>query len=495
MREVMTVDEFIEEVLGAGPFQTRILVVAGLCFASDAIQVMLLSFLGIVLQEEWGLSPTSTAFLTSLLFVGALLGTLVLGPLADSVGRRTVFLVSTAAISVFGALMATAASYWALSTVIFLVGTGIGGLTIPFDVLAEVLPASHRGEHLLMIEYFWTLGVLYVVVLAYLFLDLDGYASTSEVNPQQPPDRPWRMFTALCACPCAISLVAGYCVVPESPRWLATRGRMEEAMTVLEHAAESNRRPRELFDNVQIQSPGRVEQEKHTSFLQLLHPRWRETTLRLWGAWAGFSFGYYGAMLLTTKAFSEEGSTTAESPSGRSIDYAGIFISSCAELVGTTLVIVTVDRFGRIPLQVICYTTAGIAVCLLAVASHRPGILAAGFVARVFEMAATCTTWVSTAEIYPTDMRTTGHGYSNAMARIGAFASPYVIQGASRNQIGASMLLVHLFTAACVSTLPETAGVRLSHDDEPSCSHGYNHATQEDGDEVLAGSPNRGIAA
>lgn len=58
--------------LGMGLFQYRILVAAGLCFAADAMEVLLLSFLSIVLQDEWRLTDDETAFITSILFLGAL---------------------------------------------------------------------------------------------------------------------------------------------------------------------------------------------------------------------------------------------------------------------------------------------------------------------------------------------------------------------------------------------------------------------------------------
>ena len=51
--------------------------------------------------------------------------------------------------------------------VLFMVGFGVGGLTVPFDILAEFLPAESRGKNLLVIEYFWTIGVLFVVMIAY----------------------------------------------------------------------------------------------------------------------------------------------------------------------------------------------------------------------------------------------------------------------------------------------------------------------------------------
>ena len=78
----ITVDEAIE-CLGTGRFQFIVLTAAGLCFAADAMQVLLLSFLSEVLRLEWNLSDDETAFITSMLFIGAIFGTLTLGPLAD----------------------------------------------------------------------------------------------------------------------------------------------------------------------------------------------------------------------------------------------------------------------------------------------------------------------------------------------------------------------------------------------------------------------------
>ena len=142
------------------------------------------------------------AGLTASLFAGALLGTLVLGPLADRRGRRPVCLLAAALISTAGLLAAAAPHYLWLLLALALVGVGVGGLTVPFDVLAEFLPNDHRrGTHLLCIEYFWTAGCLYVVLLAYLLL---------ESFQQQH----WRLLTALCALPCLLSLDFGLLLPP-----------------------------------------------------------------------------------------------------------------------------------------------------------------------------------------------------------------------------------------------------------------------------------------
>ena len=122
------VDEAIES-LGMGRFQLIVLTAAGLCFAADAMQVLQLTFLSEVLRVEWDLSDEQTALITSILFIGAIFGTLTLGPLADKKGRKPVFLLAASIISVFGVAVATVRSYWALLANLFMVGWGVGGLT------------------------------------------------------------------------------------------------------------------------------------------------------------------------------------------------------------------------------------------------------------------------------------------------------------------------------------------------------------------------------
>ena len=444
---LISIDQAIE-ALGTGKFQLRLLIASGLCFAADAMQVILLSFLTLVVQDDWNLSNGMTAAVTSFLFAGSLIGTLVLGPLADTLGRRPIFLLSAIIITLFGFATALAPNYFFLVATIFFVGVGVGGLTVPFDVLAEFLPARRRGTNLLLIEYFWTVGSLYVVLVAYLTLKGDKDE--------------WRIFVGLCSLPCVVSIVVGFLWVPESSRWLAAQGRSEEALQILREAAAVNGLdPEEVYpEGIQIIH----EQEEEASFAILFTPAWRPTMLKLWGAWGAFAFGYYGVLLAITKVFEKEDNENERMlASSYEFDFGAIFLSSSAELVGTTIVILAVDKVGRIPSQVFCYLFAGIAVCALCVFdswdASRSVLVALGFAARVFEMGGTCVTWVSTAEILTTEVRSTGHSTANAVARLGAIFAPIVVEGNTPVlHIGVIMLVVHTFTALCISQLPETKG-------------------------------------
>jgi MFS family permease len=459
---LITIDDAIERI-GMGKFQYVVLIASGLCFAADAMQVILLSFLTIVLKDEWDLSDSMTASITSCLFAGSMMGTLILGPLADSMGRRPIFLAAALIISVFGFGTALATDYLMLIAMLFMVGIGVGGLTVPFDILAEFLPSHRRGTNLLLIEYFWTVGCLLVVVLAYFTL----HGEKSQ----------WRLLVALSSLPCFISLIVGYLFVPESARWLVTQGRSDEALQIIRDGAVMNGHDVTVLFPEGIQLVDEPE-EKQATIADLFKPKWREITLRLWGGWGAFAFGYYGTLLAITKVFDNDqgGSSTDDDPGSYNFDYGAIFVSSSAELVGTTIVILAVDRAGRIPCQVIAYSLAGISVCVLCTLASNGAprllLIALGFTARVFEMGGTCVTWVSTAEILTTEVRSTGHSTANAMARLGAFFCPFVVEGGIPLQrIGFIMLFVHAITVLCVSKLPETKGKGMgatddSNDDE-----------------------------
>ena len=146
---ILSIDTAMEHV-GMGRFQYSVLLSAGLCFMADAMEVLLLSFLAPILSVEWDLSEGQTSTIVSVVFAGALCGTLVLSPLGDVVGRKPMFRVTAGVIAVFGVATAFCRTYPQLLVARFLVGFGVGGLTVPFDTLAEFVPNNQRGSNLLL---------------------------------------------------------------------------------------------------------------------------------------------------------------------------------------------------------------------------------------------------------------------------------------------------------------------------------------------------------
>lgn len=394
-----------KDELGMGLFQRRILLAAGLCFAADAMEILLLSFLAVCLKAEWNLSEDQTSTITGSVFWGAMIGTLVLGPLGDRVGRKPVFTAAAGIIAAFGFLTAAASMFPVLVAIRFLCGFGIGGLTVPFDCLAEFVPTSARGTNLLAIEYFWCIGTLLTPVAAYYTIGVGGEEGT-DVHA-------WRWFVVLCAIPCLLSTVVGIIWVPESPRWLLSVGKHDEALAILRQAAACNGKdPDVLFpqgtrlvsDDEEANGEG-PKGEDSANCAELLSPKWRRTTIFLWMVWCGFGFIYYGTIIAVTTLFSSTSEDIGDQNGNGyektlySFDYGAIFASASSEIAGLSLVILTIDRCGRILTQALTYAFGGIsifALCMLASPSggdevdgvSRTTLIAAAFLARMLFMGA-----------------------------------------------------------------------------------------------------------
>lgn len=110
----------------------------------------MLSFLSQCAAEDWDLTDAQMSSITSVVFAGELISAFFWGPIADKFGRRLAFLVACTIIFTAGLLSAFSPSYEWLLFLRAGVGFGVGGLTVPFDLLAEFLPASKRGSYLMV---------------------------------------------------------------------------------------------------------------------------------------------------------------------------------------------------------------------------------------------------------------------------------------------------------------------------------------------------------
>ncbi len=456
---VMDIDEAIDR-LGMGWFQIQIVLACGLCFASDAMEYLLLSYLGVILKSQWGLSEGESDFISSVVFLGALVGTLILTPLGDRLGRKIVFAATSSTISIFGVLSAFCTSYTQILMVRFLVGFGIGGLTVPYDTLGEFMPNSRRGKNMLSMSFFWISASLMVPVFAWLTVGQDSEGEFSS----------WRGFVLLCSIPSLVSTILGVLFVPESPRWLVTLGKHERALQILRQAAAKNgadpflafpegtklvdhtnnnavtlppdSNDRNISDGIQKENTTNIETDKEailyrdssvpptsdSSCLVCSNPQWRKMSCLLGIQWYGLTFMYYGAIMAVSIVFSNTQSDDADESNADDqenkfhFDYVALLISSSAEIVGLTLAIILVDWAGRVPTQVWGYAGGGFCLLLLGILDFRVETTVDGevpqrlhlivfaFFSRMFIMGATAITWLHTAELLPTRFRATGHG-------------------------------------------------------------------------------------
>lgn len=385
----ITLDEALLEN-PVGWFQYRLLLMCGLAFMADALEVSLLSFLATCAGDDWNLTSTQEASITSVVFAGIICGTMFWGIFADKYGRKLSYFCACALITVGGFLSGASPSYGWLIFFRCIAGFGIGGASVPFDLLAEFLPASHRGRFLVYIEYFWTIGSMFVAGLAWASLNQRG----------------WRFLAYVTALPVLLASVVSYFYLPESPRWLMIKGRTEEAEEIVRAAAKVNNvemRPFKLT-NVNVDELS----IKDASYLDLLRDKEAmRTSIPLWIVWAMFGFTYYGIILFVGRLYSTSDDDDSDDKKC-SFDYASIFINSTAEVVGCTIGALCIDRWGRVRSQTVFYLLAGLAVFLMGFENGATAVLIVGFMGRIGALAAS----VRIIPPYQILLRVRNHGKS-----------------------------------------------------------------------------------
>ena len=191
----------------------------------------------LTMPEDLGLSTGQTAIVVGILLLpGAALGALLAGRVADRLGRRKTLLIC-GVIFLVGALgCALSPGYLLLAFFRFFLGLGVGAAAVICPVyLAEMAPVNGRARMVTINELMIVTGQL----LAFAVNALIGAVSQGQGE--------WRLMLGVAAIP-AVGLILGMLVLPESPRWLALKGRTEEARTVLHRSRSEAEAERELAE-------------------------------------------------------------------------------------------------------------------------------------------------------------------------------------------------------------------------------------------------------
>ena len=171
-------------------------------------------------QKDFGLDNSMVELVTSAGLVGAILGALFCGKITDILGRKVVILAS-AVIFTIGALwsgFAPSIEQLIIARLFLGIAIGVSSFAVPLYI-AEISPANKRGSLVSMFQLMITIGVLASYLSDLMFAD-EGDMSC------------WRPMFYIGVVP-ALILLIGMAFMPESPRWLISRGRDEEGKSVL----------------------------------------------------------------------------------------------------------------------------------------------------------------------------------------------------------------------------------------------------------------------
>ncbi|KAG2547277.1 hypothetical protein PVAP13_9KG077000 [Panicum virgatum] len=405
--ETYTTDDALTN-MGFGRSQALVLVYAGMGWVAEAMEVMLLSFLGPFVREQWNISPQSESMLSSVVFAGMLIGACAWGFVSDKYGRRTGLLFSTMFTSGMGFLSALSPNYLCLVALRFLVGVGVGGSHVFISWFLEFVPAQNRGTWMVILSLFWTLGTILEASLAWVVL----------------PALNWRMADATAVLERMAS--ANQSDLPPGVLIYNRETKTDHDNLASESECLLPIREKECKVDDAVSS----ESGSLAALRMLLSRNLLKSTLLLWFVFYANSFAYYGIVLLTSQLSDANRSCASGVIFGLHQKdtniYKDTFITSLAEIPGLLLSACLVDWFGRKAsmwsMMFACCAFLGPLVF------HQNELLTTTllFGARACAMGSFTVLCLYAPEVYPTYVRSTGSGIATAIGRVGGVVCPLV---------------------------------------------------------------------
>ena len=413
-----------------------------LCNAADAVEIMCV---GYIMSDISNLSSINKELLSASVFIGMLLGGIIIGYLSDKYGRKPCLLLSLGLNSFAGILSGFSVDINMLIILRLISGIGIGAsVPIVFSLGAELFPTLIRGKLLSIIASFWMIGALYVATSAWIMLGIPSIYCG------------WRIFAIICAIPAIIAFIMVYYYLPESPKFLINNCRNEEAINVLLYMSNNNflisstynilqSNEVELNDLLVLKENNEllgsndnlINNFVDTIKLLASSNLFYSTTLPLLIIWFTLSFGSYGISTWISVLYEDLGISNP---------YRDDFIYALANLPGNIISILFIEKYGR--KKLLCYgmVLAAFSSVGFGLASSNISIVigcAAAF--NCFSVIGWNSLDCMSCESFPTSIRTTAMGILAASGRFGAIFAQFV-----NGSLETNISLLLFVTAGCM---------------------------------------------
>jgi sugar porter (SP) family MFS transporter len=404
----------------------------------------------IFVKHTFALSTFMEELVVSIVLIGAMLGALVGGAVADRIGRRAT-LIWAGGIFIAGSVLAPLSPN--VSTLIvarFIIGLGIGFTSVTAPVyVSELAPPQSRGMLIGLYQFALTLGIA--------FADLVGYWLAKQ--------EAWRLMFGIAAVP-TLFFLAVILTVPESPRWLFAHSRQRDAESVLLSYTDANGAQQFLAD---------IREGLKTPIEQRWKALWTPAVRFSVFIAAGFTILQQVTGINTIIYYGPQIFELAGIGSHSNSILATLFIA-VVNVIGTIVGITLVDRVGRKPLLYV--GVGGMTVALFALAfsfSHQASLGASlGTIAiaclmlyiACFAFSMGAIAWILVSEVFPLRVRGRGVAVATLASGISNFAVSLTFLSLI-NAVGSAATFA-IYGALSIVTLifirfvvPETCGREL----------------------------------
>jgi putative MFS transporter len=392
----------------------RATIAIGLGMFFDIYEVFLAGVLSGVLTQQFHLSKVALAPVLASTFIGMFLGAVVMGRVADKIGRRRAFLFNLALYSTFSLIGAFSPNAVFLMVSRFIAGLGLGAeLPLADTYLTDLLPAPKRGRY---IAWAYTVSFIGVPVVGFLAHSLATQPVFGIAG--------WRWIFV-------IGAAGGFVVyllrrgLPESPRWLESVGRTAKADEITaqfeREARESLARHGEQLPEPANSSPVAAARPSGRAALRMLMRRPLGTRTAMMVVFHLFqTIGYYGFGTMVPLVLAAKGYPVSESLLFTALTYVGY-------PVGAAVSLPLVDRFERKFLVVGSVILMALFGLAFGFSDGMVPILIFGFLYTAVSNVFSNAYHIYQAEIFPTAVRSTAASSTYAVSRLATAAMPFVL--------------------------------------------------------------------
>ncbi len=394
-------------------------IIIGVATFFDAFDALAIAFVLPALVPAWKLGGPQIGLLISAGYVGQLCGALFFGWMAERYGRIRAMVWSILIFAVMSLACAVAWDYQSLVTARTIQGFGLGGeVPVAATYISELARAKGRGRFVLLYEMVFPIGLVAA-----------GFIGSWVV-----PRFGWQWMFVIGALPAFVAMLLQR-LLPESPRWLATRGRNADAQAALERieraTEQSTGKPLPPPQPVSIAGP------LTASWSDLFGPTYLRRTLVVWVIWFATYFFTYGLVVWLPTIYL----TVFKLPLQQSLLYG--LTTQAVGLLGSLICALSIDRIGRRPLFTVAFAGAAIALgTLFILGPDSPQrvlvLVSCGF---FFVSMLSIGVYVYTPELYPTRARALAVGTATAWLRFASILGPGIVGFIVGSGLGAVFLV------------------------------------------------------
>jgi putative MFS transporter len=375
-------------------------------FVFDTMDAAMLGYVAPALRAEWGLSIGTIGFLSSITFVGMMVGAVLGGRLADRIGRRAVILGAVVFYSAFSFAAAASPNVEVLGVMRILTGVGLQAMTgVLLVFVSEMYPKHLRGRYQAILLGLGCIGVPLVAGLASIIIPLG-------------PDM-WRWVFVIGGLGVVGGLV-GLRILPESVRWQADNGRAAQAEALVTKLEDEARRK----TGTELPEPvlGAPAAEPSARLADLFQRRYVGRLVVLSICMITFILINYGFNGWVATLLVERGLEQAAA-----LQIA--FLISLASVPGAFLAYPIIDRFERRTVGAAAMVLVAVALLAFAFAPTPALLVVSGLLVTAFSYVALSVLYTYAPEIFPTNLRGLGAGIGNGLGRVAGIAQGFIVAG------------------------------------------------------------------